>query len=118
MCVCVYIYIYIYIYIHIFLKKNTKDGLLKDYKFISILFYVSDVNQKHEEKYNRPSSDLIDEINQNRHGERGGKGVKNYLLVFLLPFFYFIYFIYFYLSNFTVGWNYGNLTFLFIFFFC
>ena len=35
-----------------------------------------------------------------------------------LPFFYLlIYFIYFiYFPNFTVGWNYGNLNFLFILF--
>ena len=39
-----------------------------DYKFISTLFCVSDVNQKHEEKYNRTSSDLMDKIKQNRHG--------------------------------------------------
>ena len=55
-CVCVYIYIYIYS----FFEEKTKDRLFYDYKFISILFYVSDVNQKHEEKYNRTSSDPID----------------------------------------------------------
>ena len=32
------------------------------------MFCVSDVNQKHEEKYNRTSSDLMDKINQIRHG--------------------------------------------------
>ena len=36
------------------------------------MFCVSDVNQKHEEKYNRNSSD---KINQNRHGG-GGWGKK------------------------------------------
>ena len=51
--------IYIYIYIYIF-KEKTKDRLFLDYKFISILFFVSGVNQKHEEKYNRTSSDLMD----------------------------------------------------------
>ena len=29
-----------------FFKEKTKDRLLKDYKFISILFCVSDVNRK------------------------------------------------------------------------
>ena len=45
-----YIYIYIYIYIiYIFFKrKNQQTGYFKDYKFISILFCVSGVNQKHE----------------------------------------------------------------------
>ena len=42
----------IYIYIYIFFKEKIKDRLFWDYKFISILFCVSDVNQKHEEKYN------------------------------------------------------------------
>ena len=40
---------YIYIYI-LSLKKKTKDRLFLDYKFISIMFCVSGVNQKHEEK--------------------------------------------------------------------
>ena len=58
----------------------------------------------------------MDKIKQNRHGGGGGREVKSYLLVLLnFRFFYLlIYFIYF--SNFTVGWNYGNLTFLFILF--
>ena len=42
-----------------FFKDKTKDRLSKDYKFISILFCISDVKQKHEEKYNRTSSDLM-----------------------------------------------------------
>ena len=62
----------------------------------------------------------MDNIKQDRHEVGGGRGreVKSYLLVLLnFRFFYLlIYFIYF--PNFTVGWNYGNLTFLFIFFFC
>ena len=33
-----------------------------------MLFRVSDVKQKHEEKYNRASSDLMDKIKQNGHG--------------------------------------------------
>ena len=43
-----------------FFKEKNKDRLFLDYKFISILFFVSGVNQKHEEKYNRTSSDLMD----------------------------------------------------------
>ena len=65
----------------------------------------------------------MDKIKQNKHGGGGRRGreVKSHLLVLLnFRFFYLpIYFIYF--PNFTVGWNYGNLTFLFIsfiFFFC
>ena len=54
----------------------------------------------------------MDKINQNRH--RGdGRGVKSYLLVFSHFCFLFIYLCIFYLFNFTVGWNYSNLTFLF-----
>ena len=64
----------IYIYIYIFFKEKTKDRLL--YKFISILFCVSNVNQKHEERYNRTSLDLMNKINQNRHSVCvwGGEG--------------------------------------------
>ena len=55
----------------------------------------------------------MDKIKQNRHGG----GVESYLLVLLnFRFSYLlIYFIYF--SNFTVGWNYGNLTFLLFYLF-
>ena len=57
---------------------------------------------------------------KNRIDTGGGREVKSYLLVLLNFLFYLpIYLIYF--SNFTVVWNYGNLTFLFIlfiFFFC
>ena len=58
----------------------------------------------------------MDKIKQNRHG---GSGEELFPRLFKLLFFYLL--IYFYFSNFTVGWNYGNLTFLFIlfiFFFC
>ncbi len=41
---------------------------------------VSDVNQKHEEKYNRTSSDIMDKVNQNRHGGEG-RGMKSYFLL-------------------------------------
>ena len=60
----------------------------------------------------------MDKINQNRHGVGEWKrGEELSPRFFSLLFFYlFIYFIYFYLSNFTVGWNFGNLTFLFILF--
>ena len=44
-----------------FFKEKNKDRLFLDYKFISILFFVSGVNQKHEKNiYNRTSSDLMD----------------------------------------------------------
>ena len=43
-----------------FFKEKTKDRLFLDYKFISILFFVSGVNQKHEEKYNGTFSELMD----------------------------------------------------------
>ena len=63
-------------------------------------------------------ADLMDKINKNRHvGERGEELSPRFIK---LPFFYLlIYFIFFYVSNFTVSWNYGNLTifFKFIFFF-
>ena len=72
---------YIYIYI-LSLKKKPKTG----YEFISILFCVSDVNQKHEEKYNRTSSDLMDKIKQNRHGVEGWKRGEE-----LPPSFYYLY---------------------------
>ena len=51
--------VYTYIYI-LSLKKKNEDRLFWDYKFISILFCVSGVNQKHEEKYDRTTSDLMD----------------------------------------------------------
>ena len=62
------------------LKKKTKDRLFSDYKFISILFCVSDVNQKHEERYNRTSSDPMDKINQNRHrvGKEGWRVISSF----------------------------------------
>ena len=73
---------YIYIYIYIFsLKKKTKDRLLYDYKFISILFCVSDVNQKHKEKYNRTSSDLMDKINQNRQENLNVQLLNDFLVL-------------------------------------
>ena len=56
----------------------------------------------------------MNKIKQNRHGV-GKRGEELSPRFIKLPFFYLlIYFIYF--SNFTVGWNYGNLTFLFILF--
>ena len=56
----------------------------------------------------------MDKIKQNRHGGGGEELSPRFIK---LPFFYLlIYFIYFYFSDFTVGWNYGNLTFLFILF--
>ena len=76
------------------------------------------MNQKHEEKYNRTSSDLMDKINQNRHVGGGRKKGEELPPRFIkLPFFYLL----IYFPNFTVSWNYGNLTvlfILFIFFFC
>ena len=96
-----------------FFKKKNKDRLFRDYKFISILFCVSDVNQKPEEKYNRTSSDLMDKINQNRHRggmEEGWRVISSFF--FSLRFFYlFIYFIFFYLFNFFLQFI------LFLFFF-
>ena len=56
---------------------------------------VSDVNQKHEEKYNRTSSDLMDKINQNRHGGRK-KGEELSPRFFSLPFL-FVYLFYLFL---------------------
>ena len=59
----------------------------------------------------------MDKINQNTLGAGGGRkrGEELPPHFIKLPFFYlFTYFVYF--SNFTVGWNYGNLTFLFILF--
>ena len=66
------LYTHTHTHIYIFFKEKNKDQLFQDYKFISILFCFSDVNQKHEEKYNRTSSGLMDKIKQNRHGG-GGK---------------------------------------------
>ena len=60
----------------------------------------------------------MDKIKQNRHGGRGERKRGEVLppRFIKLPFFYLpIYFIYF--PNSTVGWNYGNLTFLFILFY-
>ena len=75
-------------------------------KFFSILLFVSDVNQTYEEKYNRTPSDLMDEINQNRHGG-GRRGVKGYLVVFFTYVFLFVYlfilFIFIYLILLSVG---------------
>ena len=80
-----------YIYIYILSLRKTKDLLLWDYEFIFILLCVSDLNQKHEEKFNRTSSDLMDKTTQNRH-RVGMEVLKSYLLVFFsLPFFLFVY---------------------------
>ena len=55
-------YLQIYIQCIYFFKRQTKDRLIQDYKFISILYFsVSGVNQKHEEKnLYRTSSDPMD----------------------------------------------------------
>ena len=45
-----------------------------------------------------------------------GREVKSYLLVLLNFGFFYLLFYFIYFSYFTVGWNYGNLTFLFILF--
>ena len=55
-----YIHIYIYIYIYIYLKKKPKTGYFRIINLFPSCFSVSGVNQKHEEKYNRTSSDPID----------------------------------------------------------
>ena len=62
----IYIYIYIYIYICvcvcvcISLKKKTNTGYFRIINLFLSWFLVSGVNQKHEEKYNRTSSDPMD----------------------------------------------------------
>ena len=53
-------HIYIYIYIYISLKKKTKTGYFRIINLFPSCFFVSGVNQKHEEKYNRTSSDPMD----------------------------------------------------------
>ena len=50
----------IYIYIYISLKKKTKTGYFRIINLFPSCFCVSGVNQKHEEKYNRSSSDPMD----------------------------------------------------------
>ena len=54
------LHIYIYIYTYIFLKKKTKTGYFRIINLFPSGFSVSGVNQKHEEKYNRTSSDPMD----------------------------------------------------------
>ena len=62
----------IYIYISLRKKQNRSHY---DYKCISILLYVFEINQKHE-KINRTSSDLMDKIIQNRHRKEGWEGIE------------------------------------------
>ena len=52
--------IYIYIYIYISLKIKPKTGYFRIINLFPSCFSFSCVNQKHEEKYNRTSSDPID----------------------------------------------------------
>ena len=59
---------YIYIYIYTFFRKKPKTSYFRIINLFPSCFFVSGVNQKHEEKYNRTSSDLMDKKNQNRHG--------------------------------------------------
>ena len=97
--------VYIYIYIYIFFKEKNKDRLFLDYRFISILFCVSDVNQKHEEKYNRASSDLMDKIKQNRHGvgKERKRGEELSPRLIKLPFFIYLFILFIFLILPSVG---------------
>ena len=57
----------------------------------------------------------MDKIKQNRHG--GGRGEALPPLFIKLPFFFLFTYWFYLFSSSTVGWNYGNLTFLFILFY-
>ena len=53
------IYIYIYIYYLLSLRKKPKTGYYRIINLFPSCFCVSGVNQKHEEIYNKTSSDRI-----------------------------------------------------------
>ena len=58
--VFLFLLIYICIYISFFKEKKSKTGYFRIINLFPSCFSVSGVNQKHEEKYNRTSSDPMD----------------------------------------------------------
>ena len=67
--VCVYIYIYY------FFKKKQKPVKLGQWIYFHPVMGFN-INQKHQKKINRTSSDLMDKIIQNRHRKEGWEGVE------------------------------------------
>ena len=106
-----------YIYIYISLKKKPKTGYFRIINLFPSCFSFLVWTKKHEEIYNRTSSDLMDKKKQNRHGGWKGEGESwrvtssfYWISVFLFTYL-------FYFQNSSVSYNYGNLTYLFILFY-
>ena len=69
-----HIYIYIYIYIYISLRKN-KTGHIRIINLFPSCF-VFLIKSKNTKKFNRTSSDFMNEIIQNRHRKEGWEGIE------------------------------------------
>ena len=72
----IHFYIYIYIYIYIY-KKENKTGHIRIINLFPSCYVFLIKSKNTKKKINRTSSDLMDEIIQNRHRKEGWEGIED-----------------------------------------